>query len=853
MSASKYLGPVGGERRTTCSTAGPLMLTVKDGRILRSEPMQFEEAEVDSWYVDVNGKTYKPPLTHPMLPWGLISKQMNYSENRVGYPQKRIDWDPDGERNTQNRGVSGYERISWDEAFDIIEKEMKRVIDTYGSSAIADFYCAHPEWGSLHYFFSDWVRFFDMMGSTHIDFTPNSWEGWSAGTTLMWGMWPGQGVPSAEDTLFDVSEESEFIVLWGTDPMFHNLYGGVDQGRIWRYWKELGKKVVLIEPLFNEVGVVYADKWIPIFPGTDGALACAIAYIWITEGTFDKDYVDTHSIGFDEEHLPEGVPAGLSFKTYILGEGEDGIPKTPQWAEERCGIPARTIVALAREWASRPTSFWVLTGGACRREFAEEFTRLAATLSIMQGVGKPGVNILGPFLSLSGPYDAVNQVGPYGYADGGMNAICKNYHLNENPQRLTFQKLFEAVENPGFTYYGGDLFNTSEEEYFRVRKYPMDGCSEVHLFWQRGSTLTNPPDRCAEEKFLRHEKIEAFFVSAPWFDRDCRWADLVLPATTMYERQDLTEPASVGKYIPPAYIGLRSAIYHQKCVEPYGESKCDMDILAEVSRRFGLDGEYLEGNTEDTFLEKMYATTNIPMKFEDFKEKGYYVWPAPKDYVPNKQFSAFYADPDANPVPSRTGKMEIFSTLAWEKYGNHPEIPPVPRYIPEKEGRESTELRKKYPLQQLMAHPKFRFHGKYNDCTWLTEAYKVWVDGYPYEPVLMNPADAEARGLADGDVARCFNDRGQVLAGVRVTHRVPAGVAQLTYGAWYDPLSPEIGALDRAGDATVLENAGPMSVHHIGGAYNSNLFEIEKADLAALAAQYPDGWAGKYRSWNRKG
>jgi anaerobic selenocysteine-containing dehydrogenase len=330
-------------------------------------------------------------------------------------------------------------------------------------------------------------------------------------------------------------------------------------------------------------------------------------------------------------------------------------------------------------------------------------------------------------------------------------------------------------------------------------------------------------------------------------------ADLVLPATTMYERQDLTEPASVGKYIPPAYIGLRSAIYHQKCVEPIGESKCDMDIMAELARRLGHGDEYLEGNTEDTFLEKMYATTNIPMTFEDFKKKGYYVWPAPKDYKPNKQFSGFYADPEANPVPSPSGKIEIFSTIAWDKYGYNAEIPPVPHYIPEKEGRENTELRKKYPLQQLMAHPKFRFHGKYNDCTWLTETYKVWVDGYPYEPVLMNPADAEARGLVDDDVVRCFSARGAVLAGVKITNRVPAGVAQLSYGGWHDPIGPEVGAIDRGGDGNVLSNPGPMSVHHIGGAYNSNLFEIEKADLDALAAEYPEGWAGKYRSWNRKG
>jgi trimethylamine-N-oxide reductase (cytochrome c) len=842
-----------GKKRTTCSTAGPLQVTVADGKMIRVEPLQFDPAEVDSWQIDVNGKTYKPPLTHPLLPWGLIGKQMAYSENRVRYPMKRVDWDPQGERNPQNRGKSGYERISWDEAFNIIESEIRRVIETYGNSALAEFYSAHPEWGSLHYFFSDWVRFWDMIGSTHIDFTPNSWEGWSAGATLMWGHWPSQGIPAAQDTLFDISENDDLIILWGNDPQFHNLYGGVDQARVWRWWKELGKEVVLIEPHFNEIGLAVADKWIPIYPGTDGAMACAVAWVWITEGTYDQEYLDTHTIGFDEDHLPEGVPAGLSFKSYILGEAEDKIAKTPEWAAERCGVPARVIYKLAREWAARPTSFWVFCGGVCRREFGEEFPRLAVTLGMMRGMGKPGSNMIGPFLSLCAPYDKVNQVGPIGYADGGMNSVCENYRMNAVPQHLTFQKLLDAVEDGELHYYGGDLFNISAEEYFFKRDYPAEGCSEIHLFWQRGSSCTNPPDRNRHLRFLRHEKIEAFFVSAPWFDRDCHMADLVLPTTTMYEREDFTEPACVGVYIPPAYIGLRSAIYHQRCIDPVGESMTDMDILAEISRRFGLLDVYLEGNTETSFLEKIYSRTTIPLSFEEIREKGYYVWPKPKDYVPDKQFNGFYHDPDANPMPTPTGKVEIFSTLIWEKYGYNPELPPVPHYIPEKEGREATELREKYPLQQLMAHPKFRFHGKYDDCKWLSLAYKVrGEDGYLYEPVLISPSDAEARGIQDGDIVECFNDRGSVLAGARLTHRMMPGVAQLSYGSWNDPLDGGHGAPDRGGDGQVLSNAGEMSFHHLSGAYNSNLFEIRKADLGELAKKYPVGWSGKYRTWNRE-
>jgi trimethylamine-N-oxide reductase (cytochrome c) len=218
---------VGGNRRTTCSTAGSMFVTEKDGKVIRVEPMQFDPEEVDSWEVSHNGKTYTPPLTQPMLPWGHAFKQVMFSENRVNYPMKRVDWNPDGERNPQNRGVSGYERISWDEAFEVLEKEMKRVIDTYGNSALAASFSAHPEWGELHYFFSDWFRFWHAVGSTTLDYSPISWEGWAAGATFAWGFWSSMGFPPGTDTLQDVTEHSELIILWGTDPIMHNIHQGV--------------------------------------------------------------------------------------------------------------------------------------------------------------------------------------------------------------------------------------------------------------------------------------------------------------------------------------------------------------------------------------------------------------------------------------------------------------------------------------------------------------------------------------------------------------------------------------------------------------------------------------------------
>lgn len=840
------------KRFTTCTTSGPLFAHVKEGRIIRVEPMHFDADEVLPWKVEVNGKTYTPPLKYPLLYWAHTARKWVYSENRVKYPMKRVDWDPKGERHPENRGKSGYVRISWEEAFDLLVAELARVRQTYGPSAVLTGFSAHPEWGSMHYFFSDHFRFWHMLGSTSREITPISWEGWTAGAAFMYGYFRGQGILPAQDTFQDISKDSDLIVLWGLDPITHNIYNGIDTPRAFKFWRELGKKVILIDPLYNDTGTAYADKWIPIIPGTDAAMGAAIAYTWIQEGTYDQEYLNTHTIGFDEEHMPEGVPAGLSFKNYILGL-KDGVAKTPEWAEKITSVPSRVIRELAHEWASKPTSLWAMYGGACRRAFAHEMARMMVTLQTMQGLGKPGVNLIGGILNLSAQYDQ-RQLGPTGYADGGINAVCEAYYPNQVPQVINSLLLKDAIENPPLKWKGGMFMMDSPQAFVTEHEYPMEGCSEIHMIWHRGSTQVNNPDRNRDVAVYQNPKIETMVVQAPWFDRDCRYADLVLPTTTNFERQDLTEPGSVGQYIPPAWIGLRSAVFHQRCIDPVGESKTDLEIYSELAQRLGLGQEYTEGNTEEDWLKKLYAKTNIPMTYDEFKEKGYYVWPALPDYKPCKQMEEFYQDPENNKLDTPSGKIEIFSQWLYKFYGaDNPEIPPVPHYIPEWEGRYTEELIDKYPLQLLQAHPKYRFHGKFNDVSWLAENYKVkGSDGYPYEPIYMRPEDAEARGLVDGDIARVFNDRGQVLAGVVLTERLAPGVAWLTYGSWNDPLEPEPGALDRAGDANNLTPARRMSIHHAGIASNTTLVEVEKADLEALAAAYPDGWAGKYRTWNKE-
>jgi trimethylamine-N-oxide reductase (cytochrome c) len=159
----------------------------------------------------------------------------------------------------------------------------------------------------------------------------------------------------------------------------------------------------------------------------------------------------------------------------------------------------------------------------------------------------------------------------------------------------------------------------------------------------------------------------------------------------------------------------------------------------------------------------------------------------------------------------------------------------------------------KYPLQLLTTHPKYRFHGKSNGVSWMREIYKVkGPDGYEYEPLYMHPSDAQAKGLKDGDIVRVFNDRGQILNGVRTTERLTPGVVWGAYGTWSDPLEPTPGSIDRGGDSNKLTPSRPMSEHHMGWACNSTLVEVEKADLDALAEKYPEGWAGKFATWNKE-
>ena len=235
---------------------------------------------------------------------------------------KRVDFDPKGERNFQNRGISGYVRISWEEALDIVANEIKRVKRDYGPGAILNGSGSHHLWGILGYWLSARLRFFNNIGWTPVAHNPDSWEGWYWGAMHHWGQSMHLGATETYGTVEDCLKECEMVVFWSSDPEATSGVYAAFEGTVRRQWlKELGIKMVHIDPFYNHTAALFGGKWLAPRPATGNSLALAIAYVWITEDLYDKEYVAKRTVGFDQ------------WKDYILGK-EDGIPKTPEWQEK---------------------------------------------------------------------------------------------------------------------------------------------------------------------------------------------------------------------------------------------------------------------------------------------------------------------------------------------------------------------------------------------------------------------------------------------------------------------------------------------------------------------------------------
>ncbi len=824
---------------TNLTNGGPVQVYVRDGRIIRVRPLVLTDSDAVSWTIATADRKFTPLRKACVSPFTAVEKARIYSDARIKYPLVREDFDPHGKRNPENRGKSGYKRIDWDNALDIVAGEMKRIRETYGPEAVMSRASSHHNWGNVGYRTSTWARFFNMIGFTDILDNPDSWEGWHWGATHAYGFFWRLGMPEQYDLLEDALKNTDIVVHWGNDPdSTRGIYGG-QESAVWRLWlRDLGKKQIFIDPFCNYTATILGDKWIAPRPGTDAAMAEAIAWVWLTEGTYDKDYVAARTVGFDD------------FKKHVLGDN-----CTPERAAEICDVPAYTIKSLAREWATSRTMLAAGSrggeSGACRQAYGTEWARLMVLLQAMQGLGKPGVNIWGT--TMGSPYNADFDFPGYSsFGPNFLNEFARNKAENPVMQRVYRLLIPEAILNPPISWLGQTFCGESLEQQFIPYTYPAPGCSEVKMFYRYGGSFLGTMTGTSRwVKMYQSPKLEFVVNQDCWWCTETGLADIILPACTNFERYDIGEWANTGGYTHHGSNACnhRVIVYQHKCIEPLYESKSDYKIFTELADRLGIKEKFTEGNTDEDWIEKVFNHSDLPryISFEDFKKKGYFIVPMPDNYAPTPGLRWFYEGrecdtPDHfNPkkdtekgkeLGTYSGKIEFVSQSLLKHLPDDEERPPLPRYISSWEGYNS-EAAKKYPLQLITPHPRYSFHTQYDsNVSWLGEVpgHRVLKDSYYWRPVRLNPSDADARGIKNGDIVKLYNDRGAVLCIADITERMRPGVVHSYYGSGkYDPLEPgNPSSIDRGGCVSILTPDRMLSKNTPGMAPNSCLVEISK-------------------------
>ncbi len=829
---------------TNCTNCGPVSVYVKDGKVVRVRPLVADEKDFKPWTIQAGDRRYSPPKKFALSPFVHGERRRIYSDERIRYPMKRVDFDPNGERNPQNRGKSPYERISWNEALDIVSGELKRVKESYGGSAISGMTSSHHNWGIVGYKMGPFARFMNLLEFTPVLDNPDSWEGWHWGATHTYGFFWRLGMPEQYDLLEDALKHTEMIVFWSNDPdSTRGTYTGQDSA-LWRQWlREKGVKTVFIDPFCNYTAGLMEGKWIAPRIGTDTALAMAIAHVWITEGTYDKEYIQNRTIGFDE------------FKKYVLGE-IDGQPKTPAWAESESGVKARVIKTLAREWAAKTT---VLSGGArggeggaCRQAYATEWARMMVLLQAMQGLGKPGVSIWGT--TMGAPSDTDIWFPAYADLEGRVatSSVANFRPTNPTKQRLWRLTLPDAVLSPPVSWYGEGFCGQSLEQQFTHFEYPMKDHAQIRLFYRYGgSFMGTMADTTKWVRMYQSPQLEFVVNQDIWYNSETQMADVILPACTNFEREDVGEWGAAGGYTVHASSGcnFRVIVRQQKCIEPLWESKSDYEIFTLLADRLGMKEQFTDGKSELDWVKAFFDRSDLSkiISWEAFDKKGYCIINIKDDYQSTPSLRWFYEGrecdtPDLNNPKRKTekakelgtysGKIEFVSESLKAHFPEDQERPISPRYIPSWEGHHS-ELYQRYPLQLLSPHPRFSFHCHYDKHTdWLDDipVHRVKMDGYAWWPARIHPWDAQKRGIRHNDIVRLYNDRGSVLCIAQVTERVRPGVIHsYASSAKYDPLTPgRADAIDKGGCVNMLTPSRMVSQNAPGMTPNSCLIEIEK-------------------------
>ena len=756
-------------------------LSTDDGRYQAGGAFGFETEQVPQLRACLRGRSYRSRL---------------YSAERLLYPMMRV-----GER-----GEGRFKRVTWDEALDHIAKKMVELKTKYGPTAILDQAYAGTSYGVLHK--SDQIegllaRFLGMFGCR-----TNSWSVPSYQGTTTSSRWTFGTIEDGNED--DTFAHSKLIIMWGWNPAY-TFHGG-NTFYYMRMAKQRGCKFVVVDPQYTDSCAAYDAWWIPIKPNTDAAMLAGMAHYIFANNLQDQKFIDRFVQGMDAGTMPDWAKGQESFKDYILGKS-DGIPKTPEWAAQICGVAAADIRKLADMYARTKPAALKASWAPGRNAYGEQYNRMAAALQAMTG----NIGILG------------------GCAEG----VGKGWHAESvaYPYDEYANVWWASIKSDRWAHCVLNYPNVKREE---IGCWPRDDELDGKIpnikaiFWQ-GSDWFNQLTNINKE-IQAINRMELVVCMDSTITPSGLFADVLFPIATHFERHDVALPWYKGHYY----------IHRPKVIQPLGESKTDFQVFTELAYRIGhltgigdhfgksynpkanRDYFHHDDAVDEAYLRewwehKVMAHQHVTMSWEDFKKHGVYKFKLDKPHVA-------FRDQIENGKPFQTpsGKIEILSSeLAvvedWAKTRYGSPIPSIPKWIEPVEYLDSP-IAKKYPFHLISPHPRHRTHSIFNNCAWLRETYE--------QEVTINASDAARLGIRTGDTVEVWNDRGGVVVPAYVTERVLPGVLVLHEGAWLD-LDKE--GWCRAGNPDVLTDDAPSPAGAF--AYNNAQVRIRKSDK-----EHRPGW-----------
>ena len=748
-----------------------------------SPPATFRTAThwgaYDAAVVDGKLTTLTPIADDPEpSPIGPGMVQAIQDDLRIRQPMVRAGWLEDGPGHAKGkRGVDPFVSVSWERALELAAQDIARVREAHGNEAI---YAGSYGWasaGCFHHAQTHMRRFFNLIGGNVKSVQSYSLAAADTIVPHVVGSW--SAVYQNMTSWSVIAEHTDLMVAFGGVPLKNAQIdgGGVGRHRTSGWLKtchDNGVAFVNIGPVREDIAALANAEWMTPRPKTDTALMLGLAYTLIAEGLHDDAFLARYAVGFER------------FEPYVMGE-RDGVAKDATWAAQICGLEADEIRALARRMAAGRTMLtaaWSLQRG----DHGEQPYWMLMTLAAMLGqIGLPG----GGF---GFGYGAVSNVGSVEPKIAGPHLTAGHSPLD---RFIPVARIADMLLNPGATIdYNGQKVTFPDTRM---------------IYWCGGNPFHHHQD--LNRLVKAWQKPETIIVNEPWWTSLARHADIVFPATTSLERND----------IGSAYSD-RFLFAMQRAVDPVGDARSDFDIFGGLAEQFGVREAYDEGRDEMAWLRYLYnrfrqssAEEDLELpEFETFWDDGELEMPV--DDVAITLFEDFRRDPDAAALKTPSGKIEIFSeTIASFDYDD---CPPHPTWMEPVEWLGS-DTAKEFPLHLVSNQPRTRLHSQYDNGGY-AQASKV----QGREPIMIHPEDAAARGIEDGMIVRVFNKRGACLAGAVISDAVQRSVVQLPTGAWYDPVEP--GGLDAHGNPNVLTLDKGTSKLAQGSSAHSALVEVER-------------------------